>query len=433
MNNNDLVSFAEADINSATLTGVIDCDKVIDSFVKKHGEEIQRTTKDFTTKSIGSGYSIEDGIVEFIDNGYDSIDDHNRAVNFAIAVDNDKHIISFRDDGDGIKDPEKLFLLGGTDKNGKEGKIGKYGIGVPGAVAAISINCVYDSTKEVYVRYESCREGRKFSKLILVTPDGRTTLGEDVYEECDNSLHYTEATFSNVELRDSDSMIKTIEEIFEEPLHNPTGINISYCGRQLGKTGKRTFVGDEQVETVMVGPFKTDVKYRIIGGTNPDDRLFNESGIRVYSKRTGRLLGKSNDLWKWFTGREAQQNICGLRTGVYIEDSIESYKAFAVKSTKNGISYRKFNIRPEFKELSDKLLSIYQMASNTRPSSITNEIKIGSKKFVTTSGKIGNSDDLYLDLGETVIMKKKYTPQEIAIIINENLALKKRLDRRNKK
>ena len=432
MTENELIMFAESDINSATLTGVIDNDAIVKSFIEKNGEEIQRTTKDFTNKAIGSEYSIEDGFIEFTDNAYDSIDKHDRAVNFSINVDNNKHIVSFRDDGDGIEDPQNLFLLGGTNKTGKEGKIGKYGIGVSGAVAAIAINCVYDSNKPVYVRYESCREGRKFNKLVLITPDGKTILGKDKFEECDKSLHYTEATFTNVELKDSLSVISSIEEIFEDPLHNPSGINISFCGRQLGKTGKRTFVGDEQVESVMVGNFKTDVKYRIIGGANPNDRLFTESGIRVYSKRTGRLLGKSNDLWKWFTGREAQQNICGLRTGVYIEDSIEAYKTFAVKSTKNGIGYRKFYTRPEFKELSEKLLSIYQRASNTRPSSITNEIKIGSKNFVTTSGKIGNGNDLYLDLGETVVMKKKYTAQEIASIINENIILRKKLSRKNK-
>ena len=434
MNKEDfLTAFAEADINSATMTGVIDNDEIVKSFIEKNGEEVQRTTKDFTNNAIGSGYSIDDAFIELTDDAYDSIDIHDRAINFSIDVDNKNHMFTFRDDGDGIKDPDKLFMLGGTDKKGRPDKIGKYGIGVSGAVAAISTKCVYDENKPVYIRYESCREGRKFIKLVLVTPDGNTTLGENKFEECDRSLHYTEAKFTNVFLEDSSSVMKSLEETFEDPLHNPIGINISFCGRQLGKTGKRTFIGDENVETVMVKNFETDVKFRIIGGNDSNDRSFEESGLRVYSRKTGRLLAKDNKLWRWFTGREAQQNICGLRAAMYIEDSLESYKTFNVSATKNGIDFKEFFKRPEFKELSEKLLSIYQRASNTRPSSITNEIKVGSKKFVTTSGKIGNGGDLYLDLGETVVMKKKYTPQEIASIISENISLKKRLDRKNKK
>ena len=122
----DILNFVTSDLNSATMTGVVDSEELVKSFIEKHGEEIQRTTKDFTNKAIGSGYSVEDAFIEFTDNSYDSIE-HNRAVNFEINVDSVNHVILFKDDGDGIKDPDKLFQLGGTDKDGKSGKIGTAG------------------------------------------------------------------------------------------------------------------------------------------------------------------------------------------------------------------------------------------------------------------------------------------------------------------
>ena len=428
----DTFNFVTSDLNSATMTGVVDGEELVKSFIEKHGEEIQRTTKDFTNKAIGSGYSVEDAFIEFTDNAYDSIE-HTRAVNFEINVDSVNHVISFKDDGDGIKDPDKLFQLGGTDKDGKSGKIGKYGIGVSGAVAAIATKCVYNPKMPVYVMYESCRKGVKFTKYILIAPNGETTLGENQFEKCDASLHYTEVKFSNVKLEDSNSILSALEETFEEPLRNPHGINISFCGRQLGKTGRRTFIGDEQVESVNVNGTTVNVKYRIIGGSGQDDRAFEESGLRVYSKKTGRLLAKDVKLWKWFCGKEAQQAICGLRAAIYIEDSLESYKMFNIKSTKNGITWNDFYKKEEFKELQGKLYSIYKMASGNKPANPIGEIKIGSRNYVMTSGKIGADGSLlYQDLGETVVMKKKYTPQEIAALINENIVLAKKLSKKIK-
>ena len=129
----------EAEESSKTSTNTI-----VRDFVEKHGEEIQTTTKDFTTRAIATSYSVKDGFLEFIDNGYDSVENHKRPVNFDIIIDNENHTFTFRDDGEGIKDYENLFKLGGTNKIGVPGKIGKFGIGVSGAVAALATKCVFD-------------------------------------------------------------------------------------------------------------------------------------------------------------------------------------------------------------------------------------------------------------------------------------------------
>ena len=99
-------------------------------------------------------------------------------------------------------------------------------------------------------------------------------------------------------------------------------------------------MGDEPIKTIKVGDFYVDVKYRIIGGesTNSKDRAFEETGLRVYDKGTGRLLAKNVKLWKWYGDKEAQQNICGLRAAIYIEGSIQSYTKFGVVPAKNGIN-----------------------------------------------------------------------------------------------
>jgi len=428
----DLERFAEADINSVTMTGVIES-PISEEFIKKHGEEVQRTTKDFTTRAIGSNYAAEDGFLEFVDNAYDSIE-HNRPLNFSVKIDNENNIISFRDDGDGIKDTTKLFQLGGTDKRGAVGKIGKYGIGVSGACAAIATKCVFDKDKPVYIKYESCRKGRKFTKYVLVEPNGNVTLGKDKFDDCDEELHYTEVTFTNVQFKNTGKVADTYEEFFEIPLHSPNGINISINGRQLGKSGKTpTFIGDEKVETVMVGEFKTYVKYRIIGGTSKDDRSFDESGLRFYSQSTGRLLSKDKSLWRYFAGRDAQQGICGIRAGVFIEDSVESYRTFGVKSTKNGIVYANYFDHPGFEMLAEKLHSIYVQANNTSISTRINEVKLGSKTFIVTKNKIKGDNELFCDLGDTVVIKSKYSPEEIAFMVNEILTLKKKLERKTKR
>jgi hypothetical protein len=219
-----------------------------------------------------------------------------------------------------------------------------------------------------------------------------------------------------------------MEETFEEPLHRD--LNISFNGRQLGKSRSRTFVGDEPVKTVKVGNFAVNVKYRIIGGESNDskDRAFDETGLRVYDEKTGRLLAKSVKLWKWYGNKEAQQNICGLRAAIYIEGSIESYKKFGVVPAKNGITYAYYYKDPDFAELTDVLQTIYNQASKAGPSTSEGVITIGNRTFQTTTMKI---NEPYIEVGQgSFLIKKKYTAMEMAAIINEVITLRKKCEKR---
>jgi hypothetical protein len=402
--------------------------KTIDDFIKRFGDEPQEVTKNYAAKSLASNYNIKDAFTELCDNAYDARIE-GETLNFDIVVDNNNQTITFKDNGSGISDAGNLFKLGGTDKEEDKNKVGKFGIGVPGAVSAIVMNCFGDKEQFVEVIYESACNGRVFEKHIAYMADGVQTLGCTEYNECDNSLHYTKITFNNVILKSYSDIIDSMEETFEEPLHKD--LNISFNNRQLGKTSTRTFVGDEHIKTIKVGNFFVDVKYRIIGGESTKDRAFEETGLRVYDKETGRLLAKNTKLWKWYGNKEAQQTICGLRAAIYIEGSIESYKKFGILPAKNGIAYSYYFKDSDFTDLTAELLSIYSQASKTGPSISENVITINGRTFQTTTMKL---DKPYIEVGPgSYLVKKKYSQIEIAELINENIALKKKYNKKQLK
>lgn len=402
----------------------------IKNFINKYGSEPQEVTKNYSTKSLASNYNIKDAFTELCDNAYDARVE-GEALNFDITVDATNHKIIFSDNGSGITDDTNLFKLGGTNKEDDKNKVGKFGIGVPGAISAIAMSCFYDKDDIVEVVYESACNGRIFEKHIAYTSNGELHLGETTYRECDIDIHFTKVTFTNVSLTSFTEIIESMEETFEEPLHRD--LNISFNGRQLGKTTNRTFVGDEPIKTIKVGNLYVDVKYRIIGGesTNSKDRAFEETGLRVYDKETGRLLAKNVKLWKWYGNKEAQQNICGLRAAIYIEGSIPSYTKFGVVPAKNGIKYSHYFNDPDFADLSEELKSIYGQAAKTSPSSPDGVIKINGREFQTTTMKM---KDLYTEVATgSYLIKKKYTTSEIVELINENIALRKKIEKKQSK
>ena len=393
----------------------------IEDFINKYGNEPQEVTENYSTKSLAPNYNIKDAFTELCDNAYDARIE-GEALNFNIEVDDVNHKITFIDNGNGIIDDTNLFKLGGTNKEDGKNKVGKFGIGVPGAVSAIAMSCFYDNDDLVEVTYESACNGRIFEKHIAYTSTGNMKLGHSTYRECDNNIHYTKVTFTNVSLTSFADIIDSMEETFEEPLHRD--LNISFNNRQLGKSSVRTFVGDEPIKTIKVGNFYVDVKYRIIGGesTNSKDRAFEETGLRVYDKGTGRLLAKNIKLWKWYGDKEAQQNICGLRAAIYIESSIQSYNKFGVFPAKNGIKYSYYFKDPDFADLTAELKSIYGQASKAGPSTSEDVFTINGRTFQTTPLKL---DKPYMEVGPgSYIFKKKYSINEIAELISENVTLK---------
>ena len=402
----------------------------IEDFINKYGNEPQEVTKNYSTKSLASNYNIKDAFIELCDNAYDARIE-GETLNFNIEVDAVNHKITFIDNGNGIIDDTNLFKLGGTNKEDDKNKVGKFGIGVPGAVSAIAMSCFYDNNVLVEVTYESACNGRIFEKHIAYTSTGEMTLGKTDYRECDNNIHYTKVTFTNVSLNSFADIIDSMEETFEEPLHRD--LNISFNNRQLGKSSVRTFVGDEPIKTIKVGDFYVDVKYRIIGGesTNSKDRAFEETGLRVYDKGTGRLLAKNIKLWKWYGDKEAQQNICGLRAAIYIEGSIQSYTKFGVVPAKNGIKYSYYFKDPDFADLTAELKSIYGQASKAGPSTSEGVITISGRTFQTTTMKL---DKPYIEVGPgSYLVKKKYSTIEIAELINELITLRKKCEKKQDK
>lgn len=398
-----------------------------ENFIKTYGDEPMGATKNYATKSLGTNYDIKDAFIEFGDNANDA-KLNEQPLNFDININNDESTMVFSDNGTGIEDDTKLFMLGGTNKEHDKNKIGKYGIGVPGAVAAIATKCVHDKNKLVEVIFNSSCNGKEFEKHIAIEPNGDMIIGETKYFDCDIKKHCTVIKFTNVKLIHFSEIIEALEETFEEPLQK--NMNISFNGRQLGKTGHRTFIGDESIETIMVGNFAIDVKYRIIGGSKTsDERSFDEAGLRVYDKESGRLLAKNNDLWFWYGNRKAQPNICGLRAAIYIESSIECYNKFGIKPTKNGVTYGKYYKRDvDFANLSGYLASIYTQASKTSPNIQEDKINIGNRSFQVAQIKI---DQPYVEVSNNnFLIKKKYTSEEIAELINEIITLRKKQNKK---
>lgn len=401
-----------------------------EDFIKTYGDEPQEVTRNYSTKSLGTNYNIKDAFIEFCDNAYDARIDE-KPLNFDIKINADAKTFTLSDDGTGVSDDSYLFKLGGTNKEKDKGKIGKFGIGVPGATSAIATKCVFNKSEMVEVIFESAYNGRRFEKHAAVFPNGETIHGKTYYEDCSKELHYTKITFKNVDLKNYTEIIDALEETHEEQLHRD--LNISFNGRQLGKTKKPTFTGEEKPETVMVGPFETEVKYRIIGGDTPssNDRAFEEAGLRVYDKKTGRLLAKDNKLWSWYANRTAQQNICGLRAAIYIDSSIESYNKFGIKPAKNGVTYAMYHSTdPDFADLSSKLASIYSLASKTAPSVSDGVIPIGGRTFQVSTMKLREP---FVEVGQgSYLIKKKYTANEMAEIFNELITLRKKCEKKSK-
>lgn len=401
-------------------------------FIKKYGSEELKATSNFATKSLGVNYDVKDAFIEFGDNAYDSRIKNSR-LEFNISIDAEKHTITFYDNGSGIKDDTKLFLLGGTNKESNKNKIGKYGIGVPGATAAIATQCKFNKNEIVEAIFESASEGKSFIKHTAFMPNGEMINGKTVYEVCDKSKHFTRLTFTNVLIRSVSPIIDSMEEIFEIPLHK--NMDIIFNGRKLGMSTIPTFIGDEIPKTIMVGDIPVEVRYRIIGGNKSDDsRALKEAGLRIYDKNSGRLLAKSQELWKWFCNKQAFQDICGCRAGIFIDSTIEAYKKFGIKSSKNGVTYRLYCQDPDFKNLVDELKMIYGVALSTNCSnriSNVDEIVKGTRKFQISPLKI---DGLYLEASkDAYIIKKKYSQDEIVSMIDTIIDLQDKLNNRRSK
>lgn len=403
-------------------------------FISLYGEEPQEVTKNYATKSLGTNYDIKDAFIEFGDNAYDARV-YNKELNFSITTDDDNHMFIFHDDGTGIADATNLFRLGGTDKENNKNKIGKYGIGVPGAVSAIATQCRFEKDKPVEITFESSHCGTHFTKHILISPNGNMIIGHTTYSKCNDSEHGTTITFTNVILEEYGYVIDSIEETFEIPIQKD--FNICFNSRTLGKSGRfKTFLGDEGVTTVMVGDYPTDVRYRILSedDTSINARSMEEAGLRVYDKTTGRLLAKSTDLWKWYAGKQCQQTVCGLRAAIYIESSIESYNKFGIRSAKNGVTYKKYcTTDKDFKNLSELLLKVYTAGASVNSPKHKKEevIKLGRIEFQPVKVKM---DKPYQKLTDNSYMfKEKCTPYDIASMINTIIELENKINKLSKK
>ena len=128
-------------------------------FISKYGDEPQEVTKNYSTKALGTNYDIKDAFIEFGDNSYDARI-KGETLNFDIKTDNDAKTFTLTDNGTGVVDDTNLFKLGGTDKEKDKNKVGKFGIGVPGAVAAIATKCVFNKDEIVETIYESAHGGK---------------------------------------------------------------------------------------------------------------------------------------------------------------------------------------------------------------------------------------------------------------------------------
>lgn len=403
-------------------------------FIEKYGDEPQEVTKNFAAKSLAQNYDVKDAFIEFVDNAYDARV-KGETLNTTIVIDDNLHTIDICDDGSGIDNDTNLFKLGATTKEKSKDKIGKFGIGAVGALAAIATKCAYDNNEPVIATYTSACGGRGFTKSVAFYPDGELVIGQTSYCHCGVDEHYTKLNFTNVLVANKSEVVDALEETFENTLRN--NLNISFNKRQLGKTFKPTFVGDETPLKVQVGEFTVEVLYRIVGGTTSStgkkrgkDRNFEESGLRIYDKESGRLLAKKNDYWRWFGNISAQPNICGLRTGIFIPSTIEAYNKFGIVPAKNGVAYRKYYILEEFKGLQEALRGIYRQASTSCRYNNEELITVGGKVFQFTTAKM---DSIYFDTGSNgvYLVKSKPTKQELANLISEYVNLKNRVNKRN--
>jgi hypothetical protein len=409
-------------------------------FEKIFGNQEIKVAKNYVTKSVATNYTKFDSVAEAVDNSIDAKE--GEEVNVHIDCNDEKHTLTFTDDGKGIEDFENLFTLGGTNKENLSGKIGKFGIGFKGAIAKIAMQCRFNKKDGVLVNVESKRLGKKTNLSILIDVDGSTTIGNVYTSDCDKSLHGTQIVFENVDFKEMAELQDFLEETYEFTMKEH-GLNIYINNRKLGQTGnqKQTLSGEETPKCLKVGKHNVKVMYRIIGGDRRSygkkdiERSFSEAALRIYDKTSGRLLAKDNKLWKWYINKEAQQAICGLRCAIFIDGNIDSYNEFGIKSTKNGVNFRQYHKKEEFKELCDHLTTIYQkvMGDKVGRNAIYNvEAKNGSNRIYEVRDKVMGQDNLpYIVVNdEQIIMAKKWQPKDIATLIDMYINLKNEIDKR---
>jgi hypothetical protein len=409
-------------------------------FEKIFGNQGIKVSENYVTKSVASNYTIPECFSELIDNILDARYFLNSNVLAYIKYDKEAHTLAFIDDGKGIEDFENLFTLGGTNKEGSTGKIGKFGIGFKGAVAQIGMQCRHNANDGVQVNIESERCGKKTSLAILIDVDGKMIIGNIFTSDCDENLHGTKIVFDNIEVKQMAEVQDFLEETYEFTMKDH-GLNIYINDRELGKSGnhKQTLIGDEAVKHLKVGKHKAKVMYRIIGGLsfgkNDIERSFNEAALRVYDETSGRLLAKDNKLWEYYVNKQAQQAICGLRCAIFIDGSIDSYNTFGIKSTKNGVNWRKYFIKPEFKDLSEYLLSIYQAAMGNKVVGNTNTkiTDFPSGRTYEVKDKVDlNADGLpYVKIAfDEFVIAKKWKPEDIAKLLDMYITAVNKLEKK---
>ena len=408
-------------------------------FAKMYGFEQQTVTNDFTTNVISKDFHINDAFIELCDNSYDARNGKD-ILSVNINVDNEKHVITIVDNGNGVSDDSRLFQLGGTDKKKTTTQIGKYGIGVPGATAKIALECMFDKEFPVNIVYKSEHNGRGFIKNVAVFPNGITCLGKSIYfESTGENSHYTAITFENVAFSDKEvcSLIDALDETFEIPMTRDLVINV--CNRKLGESRKPIFDLESEATQIKVGNQIVDVKTKILVGK--EDRKFDDSALRVYDKVSGRLLAKSLQLWSWYANRKAQQNICGLRCGIFIDSSVESYNLFGIRNTKNGVTYKSYHNRPEFSDLSEELRKIYchgvQNKSKNGQKNVNEDgfYHIGNNSYQFVSPKTKITEPFSLVAPNTYIIQSlsKFHAQQIVELINRVVTLEEKLAKKERK
>ena len=267
-------------------------------------------------------------------------------------------------------------------------------------------------------------------------------LGKPSFSACDIDEHYTEVTFNNVQVDNMAKIVLSMEETFEYPIQKDMDIIVN--GRTLGQSADahRTFNDDINEKKISVGEYTVDVKWCIINGSKGDkERKLPEASLRIYDKSSGRLLAKSLRLWKLFGMKEAQQTICGLRTAIFIDSSLESYKLFGIQPAKNGITLKDYTDKMEFINLVTELSKIYNLAAGKNcakvniPSTISYN---GVTYFIRQS--IDESYGKFIIISDKEIdIKKKYSTNEVIELIDdirvlkqENKKLKDKLNKKTK-
>ena len=343
-------------------------------FMDKCGYVPLAVTTDYPMSALSISYNVEDSLIEFIDNAYDA-----RGENFDYKLgdklivnfnyDEDKKTLSVEDNGVGISNMENLFKIGGTNKSMSDNTIGKYGSGVIGATANIASACRCNKDENVHVRIETAHNGGYGFVDIIYTPSGSMVQGKPKKCKCDDcTQHYTRITFENVCIEGHnqdiyDKMSETFEETFKR------GLVVTYNGRNIGENieGSVTFNGEEHEEPFDIKGMHIIVKHRTIANEMHDkkasDRAYRKAGLRVYDSTSGRRLSMDTDDWRLFCGKSAQQNICGIRVGIFIPSTKDAYQEFGIVKEKNGRSRKAICKDEAYEKLSKYLKKVYMEAA----------------------------------------------------------------------